>query len=252
MKHPVSRTNATIVAVAIILTLSGCPSLGETVRTDSPKTETRLNTSSSTQTVPGTGVPTTAPTPTAVDTVTATARPHTTSTVQTSTNIQPTESPTETDRSFREFAVEFNSALERYSLVPTEVLAYGNRNGTWYVVVNSTAPSVNQSVHDAQWTNTARAYAHTIRKIKQSDNQTVMPSRMMLLDWNSSTYQLTPGTYTVKTRWAQALVNENITIEEYGNRWQNTIRTQTKREQRIAKEFNRQAENKTYHKTSGD
>jgi len=73
---------------------------------------------------------------------------------------------------------------------------------------------------------------------------------MTLLDWNSSDYQLGPGAFTVQTEWAQSLGNETISIEEYEDRWEETVRFQTEREQKIAKELNRQAENKTYHNTT--
>jgi len=93
----------------------------------------------------------------------------------------------------------------------------------------------------------ARAYASTVVFMSQNMTSEKVPDQMTVLDWNGSTYELTPGAYTVQTEWARALGNETISIEEYEKRWEETVRHQTEQEQRLAKELNRQAENTTYH-----
>ena len=241
-----------VVLVASILILSGCPTIGETTEKDGSVSETGATPVNSPihQSTTEVLAPTTAPPKT--ETVFEPTEPPTKTQTRTVTDRKQTATPPNSNHPYREFAIAFNQGLERYAAIPLPILAFGNRTDTWYVVINSSAPSKNQTRHDAQWKNVARAYASAVVDMQQDDSQGRVPSQLTLLDWNNSAYSMTPGTYTVQTEWARALGNESISINEYDKRWEKTVRSQTEREQQIAKEMNRQAANRTYNHTSED
>jgi|GEM_PF-2152878 len=241
---------AHVVAVTLLLVLAGCPSSDGPVDINATTTEVVPDTQTAPHPNSTPNVSTPATTSPPAETTREPTKSITDTLTQTATSARPTTTPSNSNHPYREFAFVFNQTLGEYAAVPLNILAYGNRTNTWYVVIDSTAPSVDQNRHDAQWQNIARAYASAVVFMDRNVSEGEVPEQMTLLDWNSSGYQLTPGTYTVQTEWARALGNETISIGEYEDRWVNTIRNQTEREQQLARELDSQAENRTYYNST--
>jgi len=124
-----------------------------------------------------------------------------------------------------------------------------SNTSTIYVVLNATAPSVDQARHAHQWLDLARAYASAVTNWYRRDRDGKIPERMVALDLNTTKYENPPGTFTVRTEDVRALDNGSISIYEFHERWQNTSRPQTDEEETFAEKLDRAVSNRTYHDT---
>jgi len=232
-----------IAAVITALVLAGCPSPGGAVATEDQTSDSVTKTYQNTQSTLTETIIDRTPTQTSTETEAPPTPTQTPTPVPTQPN---TETPTEI-HPYRGFADVFDRSLQANAKVPLQILGYGNRSETWYVVINATAPSKNQVEHSLQWTFLSNAYAAAVVNWEKEDWSGKVPDRMIALDWNSANYSEPPKAYSVQTKWARKIGNGSISSEEYHSRWGETVRNQTQRERQIAKTLNRDGGTKSYH-----
>jgi hypothetical protein len=232
--------------LAVFIIIAGCQSLpGGSPRAEEQSTTSNVRTEIATvsgtrsSTMTSTIEPT--QTPTLIQTATPTAIPPT---------ARPTPTPTPTDP-YSGFKFEFDMALKHNAEVPLRIRSVWvpSNASTIYVVLNATAPSVDQTRHAHEWLDLARAYATAVTVWYKRDWDGKVPERMVALDLNTTNYENPPGTFTVRTEDVRALDNESISIYQFHDRWHNTSRPQTDEEEAFAEYLDRVSPNRTYHDT---
>lgn len=167
-------------SVVMIVILSGCPSLGGGSQTDARSDTITPNKELITSDSPAESISTT-DAATSRGKLTSTKTERDTTRTEISTPVE-TLTPSEPTSSYREFAIVFNDGLQTNAEIPLRIHAYGSRNGTWYVVINATAPSLNKSRHNTEWVQLANSYASAFVFWERDDRSGDVPKEMVVLD----------------------------------------------------------------------
>jgi hypothetical protein len=243
---------AATVPVAVALNYAGF--MPAVITTGNPTTGGPVDTPTTAPTHTSTVVPTTVSTPTATITSIATSSPTPTPMSTPTPTATPTPTPITTATPvpgdpYEEFYIELNGGLRANAETPIDVHGYSVVDNTLYFVLNGTAPSVDATKHLQEWQHIANAYASAVSGYKEENHSTELPSKMIVWDLNKTSYEKTPGTFTVQTEWANQVMNDEIEPEEYHSRWRDTIRPMTDEEINKSHILDRNTGNQTYHDT---
>lgn len=176
------------------------------------------------------------PTPTQIPTLTPTSTPTPTQT--------PTSTATEATSEYYEFAIEFFGQLNVRSPVAVQLRGVEIRDEAMWVVVNSTSPSVNRSDLRSERNSIANMYARTYQVHQAGKIDGQRPRKLRYIEANT-TSNASPKTYTVSNSLVQRYVGNGRSAVWYTDKWRQTLRDATVREEKIAINIDRGSENNT-------
>jgi len=205
---------------------------------------TGVGTSTATLTATETVVPTSTPTetvapmPTPTPTVVATPFP------VPSETATPTPEPTPKSDLYSEFLNTFLGEMSHETDVPIRARGGAIVDGEWWIVVNMTDPTVNDSRRVAERGGLATGYIRAYQFYYEDNLDGKLPTGMRVLEVNNTSQP--PKTFFVSNILAERVKSGNIQAPELVETYYSTRRNQTDREKEIVLGNDKQGSNITY------
>mgnify|MGYP000710622100 CR=1 FL=1 len=215
---------------------------------ETPTVDTESVVGSPTETLTATG--TVVPTPTPSGTATVVPRPTPTPTVVAtrfpvpSETATPTPEPTSKSDLYSEFLNTFLGEMAHGSDVPVRARGGAIVDGEWWIIVNLTDPTVNDSRRVAERGGLVTGYIRAYQFYYEDDMDGKLPTGMRVLEVNNTSQA--PKTFFVSNILAERVKSGDIRAPELVEMYYSTRRNQTDSEKELVIEKDKQGSNITY------